>query len=98
MAAFGFDRDVVEERIARCEVRIVAGIAGLFAIRNSLLGVLHDLDVGIADDDRELLLGQVEIGLALELLARLPPHLDDDDLGEKRILDEGVEIEEAWIG
>ena len=31
------------------------------------------------------------------LFARLPPHLDDADLGQQRVLDEGIEHDEAGV-
>src|SRR6267142_868502 len=38
------------------------------------------LDLGIRDDDRELLVGQIVVGLPLfALLLLLPPHLHDAD-------------------
>jgi hypothetical protein len=59
--------------------------------------VLHDLHIRISRDDREGGIVEIEIGLALDLLARLPPDLDDADLGQQHILDEGIEREEARV-
>src|SRR5262249_36948234 len=54
VAASGFDRDVVEQGIARCEQRIAISRFAVrtftiryFAIRYSLFRMFHDLDAGI---------------------------------------------------
>ena len=63
-----------------------------------MLRVRDHLDLGIGHDQREASGGLVEIGLALARSSlRLPPHLDDADLGQQRILDEGVEHQEAGV-
>ena len=56
-----------------------------------------DLHVRTGCDDRERRVIEVVIGFPLVLFARLPPHLDDADLGEQRVLDEGIEHDEAGV-
>ena len=47
--------------------------------------------------EREGIVWLIEIGLALDLLAALPPHLDHADFRKQRVLDEGVEHQKARI-
>ena len=56
-----------------------------------------DLHVRTRCNDRERRVIEVVIGFPLVLFARLPPHLDDADLGEQRVLDEGIEHDEAGV-
>ena len=68
-----------------------------FAIRYSPLGMRDDLDLGVRGNDGECRIIEIVIGFALMLLARLPPHLDDADLRQQRILDEGIQHDKAGI-
>src|SRR3954451_19363527 len=70
---------------------VVASVVVLTVLTFALLvvfSVLDNLDAGIGRDHGVLVVGQVVIGLALFALLLLPPHLDDADLGEERVLDE----------
>ena len=80
-------------------LRALVGLGGDdgHVVQPVMLGVLDHLDLGIGDDEREGLGRLVEIGLAFLALLLLPPHLDDADLGQQRILDEAVEDQEARI-
>ncbi len=56
-----------------------------------------DLHLGVRGNDGECRIVEVVIGFPLLLFAALPPHLDDADLGQERVLDEGIEHDEAGI-
>jgi hypothetical protein len=71
--------------------------ARYLAIRCSPLRMRHDLHLGVRRNDRERRIVEVVIGFPLLLFAALPPHLDDADLGQERVLDEGIEHDEAGI-
>ena len=84
-----------ETRLALLRVR--AGFANQVRLlskrRRSLpLRVLHDLHAGLRHDQRKSIVRLIEIGLALDFLPAFPPHLDHADLGQERILDEGIEL------
>src|SRR5581483_11407926 len=56
-----------------------------------MLRVRHDLHRAFRfldrlRDQRELIVGEIVVGLALFLLALLPPNFHDADLGEQRVL------------
>ena len=68
-----------------------------FAIRYPPLRMRDDLHPGVRGNDRERRIIEIVIGFALVLLARLPPHLDDADLRQQRVLDEGIQHDEAGI-
>jgi hypothetical protein len=59
--------------------------------------MLDNLCARVRRDDRERRAVEVAISLPLDLLTCLPPHLDDTDLGEQRVLDEGIEHDEAGV-
>ena len=67
------------------------------AIRHPPLGMRDDLDLGVRSNDGERRIIEIVIGFALVLLARLPPHLDDADLRQQRVLDEGIQHDKAGI-
>ena len=58
--------------------------------RNLPLGVLHHFHAGLCHDQRKGVIRLIEIGFALDLLPAFPPHLDHADLGQERVLDEGI--------
>jgi hypothetical protein len=60
-------------------------------------GVRRDLDIGIGEQQREHVVGEVVISFSLLEGLFLPPHLDDADLGQERVLDERVQDQEAGI-
>jgi hypothetical protein len=68
-----------------------------FAIRYSPLGMRHDLHLGVRGNDGERRIIQIVIGFALMLFARLPPHLDDADLRQQCVLDEGIQHDKTGI-
>src|SRR6185312_8819144 len=59
--------------------------------------VLRDLDAGIEGKGGELGLGQPLIALAPYILALVPPDLDGAELLQQRVLEPGVEGEEALV-
>ena len=91
--------DVVQQRMADSEWQIGVGFCTTrhFAIRYSPLRMRDDLHLGVRCNDRERRIVEVVIGFPLLLFAALPPHLDDADLGQERVLDEGIEHDEAGI-
>ena len=91
--------DVMEERMADSGGRIGMGFFATrdFAIRWPPLRMRDDLDPGVRGNDGERRIIEIVIGLALMLLARLPPHLDDADLRQQRVLDEGIQHDKAGI-
>jgi hypothetical protein len=65
--------------------------------RRFALAVLDNLDVGQRHDQRKSIVRLIEIGLALDFLPAFPPHVDHADLGQERILDEGIEHQKAVV-
>jgi len=84
---------------ARHESRISARLRGRHPgyKRSIALRVLYNLHSRLRNDQRKGIVGLVEIGLALDLRPALPPHLDHADFRQQRILDEGIEHQEAVV-
>jgi hypothetical protein len=59
--------------------------------------VLHNLHARLRHDQRKGIIRLIEIGLPLDLLPAFPPHLDHADFREQRVLDEGIERQEARV-